>query len=74
MDEMQSLVRAWVDRGVLARDVVPLMATYLCTTSINAKLPLETIMEMIPRVWARSMLVMLEMKLVEPIPEPPSKP
>jgi hypothetical protein len=69
LEEMGALVKAWVDRGVLVRDVVPLFATYLVTTAIQAGYPVSVLMELIPRLWARTMLAVVEDKAKAPIPE-----
>jgi hypothetical protein len=69
LDEMQALVKAWVDRGLTYRDVVPLFATYLVTLSIQGGYSIVTIGEMIPRLWAHTMIKIIEAKkadLVEP--------
>ncbi len=50
--EMQALVNAWTDRGILVRDVVPLFATYLVATALDTKaLDLEKVLELIARLW-----------------------
>jgi hypothetical protein len=75
LDEINALIAAWVDRGVVYKDVVPLFATYLVTTAIQGKYNLLTIMELIPRLWACTMLSIVEERAKEPLPpiNPPSK-
>jgi hypothetical protein len=74
LDEMNALVKAWMDRGTTYRDVVPLLGTYLVTVAIQGGYKLDMILHMMGRLWASAMVRIVEAAINKSIPEPPINP